>query len=573
MMHITSLHSKMLRTSVLLCLFTAVIWCSAAPNPSEEWWRDSFIYQIYPLSFKDSNGDGVGDLNGITSKLEHIADIGASALWLSPIYVSPMVDFGYDITNFTDIDPVFGNLADFSKLVTKAKSLGLKVLLDFVPNHSSDKCSWFTKSIQKIKPYDEYYIWKDAKIVNGTRQPPNNWLSAFQGSAWEWNDQRKQYYYHAFAAGQPDLNYRNSQLNEEMKNALRFWLNRGVDGFRIDTIPNLIEDSRFLDEPKIPNTGLPDTDSGTLEHIYTYNQNETYDILKTWRAVLDSYNGTKKMFLTEAYTTLAYQMRYYEYGSNIPFNFMFMGELNNRSSAVQFKRTIDRYLDAIPAGQSANWVTGNHDQGRVASRFGLKRADQLSMMAAVLPGVGIIYNGDEIGMVNRPMSYKETLDPAGCNAGPSRYNTTSRDPQRTPFQWDSTTSAGFSTNTKTWLPINPNYKTLNLAAEKLASVSHYSIFKKLVTLKKLPVISKGTTQIILVGYNVFGVVRRQAGQSPVVLLINFNDVSTLADAASWMNVPDQMKVYVSSIGSNIQIGATVNTNRIILPAAASVILV
>ncbi|XP_044018106.1 alpha-glucosidase-like [Aphidius gifuensis] len=562
----------MLHAQTFLFLIGGIILCSAEEKTSTEWWRNNFIYQIYPLSFKDSTGDGVGDLNGITSKLEHIADIGASALWISPIYVSPMVDFGYDITNFTDIDPVFGNLDDFSKLVTKAKSLGLKVLLDFVPNHSSDKCSWFTKSIQKIKPYDEYYIWKDAKIVNGTRQPPNNWLGAFQGSAWEWNEQRQQYYYHAFAVGQPDLNYRNPQLNEEMKNVLRFWLNRGVDGFRVDAIHYLIEDSRFLDEPKIANTGLPDTDAGTLEHIYTCNQKTTYDIVKTWRDVLDASPGPKKVFLTEAYTSIDYLMEYYKYGSNLPMNFMFMEDLRANSTALEFKYKIDRYLNRIPNGQSANWVVGNHDKFRVATRFGPKRADQLTMIATILPGVAIIYNGDEIGMENNIISWEETVDPAGCNAGPERYNTTSRDPARTPFQWDDTVSAGFSTNTKTWLPIHPNYKTLNLAAQKLAPASHYKVLKKLSALKKYPAVKDGSTEIIVVGYNVLGIVRRLPGKSHVVLLINFNDSMTVVDAASWMNIPDKMNVYTASVHSNIQVGESINTNEINLPPAASVIL-
>ncbi|XP_034948196.1 alpha-glucosidase-like [Chelonus insularis] len=567
----------MLRTSVFLCLILQVLGKYLAfPDTqaaTDEWWRNTFVYQIYPRSFKDSNGDGVGDLIGITNKLEHLADLNISALWLSPIYTSPMVDFGYDIANFTDIDPTFGTLSDFTKLVSKAKSLGLKVVLDFVPNHSSDKHVWFQKSVQRIKPYDEYYVWKDAKIINGTRHPPNNWLSIFQGSAWQWNEQRKQYYLHQFAVGQPDLNYRSAALNEEMKNVLRFWLNRGVDGFRIDTIPNLVEDARFLDEPKIPNTGLPDTDPGTLRHIYTADQNETYDVLKSWRAVLDATGGSKKIFLTEAYTSMNYLMKYYQYGSNVPFNFMYIATLNNRSSALDFKFTMDQYLNNIPPGFSANWVVGNHDNHRVAWRFGEKRADQLTMIASVMPGIGVLYNGDEIGMIDRPMSWKETVDPAGCNAGPSRYNITSRDPARTPFQWDSTTSAGFSTSNKTWLPVHSNYKTLNLAAQKMDALSHYSVTKKLIALKRNPVVQNGSTQIILVGENVLGVVRRLPGLSPVVLLINFSDKPSTVDAAAWMNIPEKLNVYAGSVGSNIKPNTVMSTHPITLPGAASVVLV
>ncbi|KAK0076141.1 hypothetical protein PV325_005818 [Microctonus aethiopoides] len=564
----------MLREITLLCALIGPLTVIGQSNVSSvEWWRDTFIYQIYPRSFKDSNGDGVGDLNGITSKLEHLADIKVSALWISPIYVSPMADFGYDIANFTNVDPIFGTLDDFTKLTTKAKSLGLRVLLDFVPNHSSDKHPWFLNSIQKIKPYDDYYIWKDGKMVNGTRQPPNNWLSAFQGSAWEWNSQRKQYYLHQFAAGQPDLNYHNKMLQEEMKNALTFWLDLGVDGFRIDAATHLIEDSRYLDEPVLPNTGLPPGDPGTLNHIYTQNQPELYDIIKSWRDLVDAHGGEKKIILTEAYTSLENTMKYFKYGSNAPMNFMFIGEVTNKSTSVDVKRTIDRWMNNIPEGNYiANWVVGNHDNHRAASRFGIKRADQLSMLAAVLPGIGIIYNGDEIGMEDLDLTYAQTVDPAGCNAGPDRYYLYSRDPERTPFQWDNTLSAGFSTNNKTWLPVNPNYKTLNLAMQKTSNVSHYAIFKKLVELKSQPIMKLGTTQLILVGNNVLGVVRRLSGVNPVVLLINFSNSPLVIDAASWMNVPEQLTVYVASVGSQIMPGQRRNLNDLYLPGAASVVL-
>ncbi|XP_053594543.1 alpha-glucosidase-like [Microplitis demolitor] len=547
---------------------------SVAQNATgkDEWWRDTFIYQVYPRSFKDSNGDGVGDLNGITSKLEHLVDLGVSTVWLSPIYASPMVDFGYDISNFTAIDPIFGTIDDFKRLTTRAKALKLKVVLDFVPNHSSDKHPWFLKSVQRIKPFDEYYIWKDAKMVNGTRKPPNNWLSEFQGSAWQWNDQRKQYYYHEFTVGQPDLNYRSTALQEEMKNVFRFWLNLGVDGFRVDAINFLVEDSRFLDEPKIPNTGFQDTDPRTLRHIYTSDQNETYDIVASWRKLVDSTNGTRKIILTEAYTTLPYAMKYYQFGSNIPFNFIFLRNITSVSKPVDYKRAIDRYLNSIPAGYVANWVTGNHDNSRVASRFGPHRADQITMIAAILPGVGIIYNGDEIGMIDRPMSWNETIDPAGCNAGPSRYNLTSRDPARTPFQWDSSINAGFSTGKKTWLPVHSNYKTLNLQAEKTTQKSSYAITKRLISLKQNPVVQRGTTQVTAIYDAFLGIARRLPNQSPVVLIVNLYNHSMHYDVATFMNIPKQMTVYVANAAANLSIGAKINTSFLQLPGNASVIL-
>lgn len=518
-------------------------------------------------------------MNGITSKLEHIADIGADALWLSPIYTSPQVDFGYDIANFTDIDPVYGTLSDFDKLVAKAKSLGLKVILDFVPNHSSHEHPWFVKSTQRIKPYDEYYIWRDAKVINGTRHPPNNWLSVFQGSAWEWNEKRGQYYLHQFAAGQPDLNYRSAALDQEMKNVLSFWINRGVEGFRIDAINHMFEDPRFLDEPTLNRPDLPNDDYDTLNHIYTKNLNETYVVLSTWRALLNEHskkiNGAIKMILTEAYTDFDLTIKYYRSGSTAPFNFMYIADLNNGSSALDFKRLTDRWMNHMPSPRSVyvpNWVVGNHDNHRVASRYGVKREDQLNMMATILPGISVVYNGDEIGMVDRWFTYEETLDPAGCQAGPDRYYLKSRDPERTPFQWDNSTSAGFSSSEETWLPVNENYETLNLAVQKVAKVSHYKVFKALSALKRKAIIAKGSLEVILVTEDILGIVRRLEGKV-VVLLVNFADVDISVDASTWLNVPEKLKVYVASVRSGVPNGSVVDLTNYTLPGAASIVLV
>jgi len=415
----------MLRSCILVTTLAVLAGSNSIQKAGKDWYKNSLVYQIYPRSFKDSNGDGIGDLNGITSKLEHIAGIGVDAIWLSPIFKSPQKDFGYDISNFTDINEEYGTLGDFDKLVAKAKTLGIKVILDFVPNHSSDEHEWFNKSANRIKPYDEYYVWHDGRNVNGTKQPPNNWLSSFGGSAWKFHEDRKQFYLHQFVEGRPDLNYRSAALREEMKNVLTFWMNRGVEGFRIDAINHMYEHPDFLDEPLSNIPGLPVDDYDTLNHIYTKNLPETYDVLKTWRELMDNHSKTAdtKMILTEAYADFNLTILYYLSGSTVPFNFMFISDLNNKSSATDFKQYIDRWMDNVPDGTEyvANWVVGNHDNHRAASRFGEKRADQLSMLAIVLPGVSVIYNGDEIGMVDRNFTYKETKDPAGCQAGPDRY--------------------------------------------------------------------------------------------------------------------------------------------------------
>ncbi|XP_023248157.1 maltase 1-like [Copidosoma floridanum] len=540
-----------------------------------DWWKTSVIYQIYPRSFKDSNGDGIGDLNGITEKLEHIKDAGADALWLSPIYSSPQKDFGYDISNFTDIAEEYGTLDHFDQLVAKAKKLGVKVLLDFVPNHSSDEHEWFKKSVKRIKPYDEYFVWRDGKIgPKGERLPPNNWLSVFGKSAWEWNEERKQYFYHAFVVGQPDLNYRNPKLRQEMEDVLTFWMKRGVDGFRVDAVNHMFEVANLRDEPR-SGKAVPVDDYDFLDHTYTRDLNETYGVVASWQKLLDNFVAQHKtdgkLMILEAYTSIPKSMQFYSVGAN-PFNFMFIADLNQNSKAIDFKRKIDDWLNAIPEGKVSNWVVGNHDNHRVATRYGEKREDQLTLLSAILPGITVVYNGDEIGMVDRPFTYAETVDPAGCNAGPDRYHLKSRDPERTPYQWDATTSAGFSTSTKTWLPVHDNYKTLNLAAQKKDAVSHYKLFQATTKLKKTPVIQKGRTEVLLAGENVLAVVRRLSGQGTVTLLINFSDKPVKVDAKGWLNIPMKAQIYAASVKSGLKAGAQVKVDDVTLPGAASVIL-
>lgn len=538
------------------------------------WYKNALVYQIYPRSFQDSNGDGIGDLNGITARIDHIADIGAQALWLSPIYKSPQVDFGYDISNFTDVDPDYGTLADFDRLVRRAKTLGLKVILDFVPNHSSHEHPWFKKSVQRIKPYDEYYVWRDARIVNGTRQPPNNWLSVFWGSAWEWNDVRQQYYLHQFAAGQPDLNYRSAALDQEMKNVLTFWMDRGVDGFRIDAINHMFEDKRLLDEPSANRTDLSKDDYESLVHVYTRDQNETYDVLRSWRNLMDEHsnrtNSDPRMILTEAYTEFNLTVKYYKSGSTVPFNFMFITDLNNQSTASDFKQLIDRWVGNVPNGSVTNWVSGNHDNHRVASRFGRQRADEILMLTLTLPGIGVVYNGDEIGMEDRPFTYEETVDPAGCNAGPAKYYLKSRDPERTPYQWDNSTSAGFSDRNKTWLPVNDNYRSLNLAAQKKEYYSHYVAFKSMSYLKKQPVIANGSLEVDVIDGKVLSV-KRKLGNDTVIVMVNFSK-NPVTINMSTLHPPADLVVYANNvIGSGLSHGNWIYPTSMTIPGSNSAI--
>jgi alpha-glucosidase len=338
---------------------------------AKDWWETAAFYQIYPRSFQDSDGDGIGDLNGITQRLTYLKDLGITAFWLSPIFKSPMKDFGYDISDFYSIHPEYGTMADFEKLVKTAKELGLKVILDFVPNHSSDENEWFKKSVKREAGFEDYYLWHPGKPNSANESNPlvpSNWLSAFKYSAWQWNDERKEYYYHAFAVQQPDLNYRNPEVLNEMKNTLIFWLDKGIDGFRIDAVPNVFEiqpDStgNYIDEPLSGTT--EDSDSYKyLSHIYTTDQKETTDLVYQWRALMDEYQnqhgGETRVIMTEIYSKINFVMEYYgnetHEGAHMPFNFQFILNLNKESNADDYKRLSDLWMTNMPKGRTPNWV-------------------------------------------------------------------------------------------------------------------------------------------------------------------------------------------------------------------------
>ncbi|XP_032685973.1 alpha-glucosidase-like [Odontomachus brunneus] len=536
----------------------------------EKWWQSMSLYQIYPRSFKDSDGDGVGDVNGIESKLPHLVASGVEAFWLSPIYPSPMVDFGYDISDFTDVDPIYGTMADFEALTKTAHEHSLKVIMDFVPNHSSDQHEWFQKSLRGIEPYTDYYVWHKGKVLaNGTVTVPNNWVSVFGGPAWTWHEARQAYYFHQFAPQQPDLNFNNEEVVTAMQDVVRFWLDKGVDGFRVDAVPHLCEHPDFPDEPL---TGNPNpNDYGYTEKIYTKDQPRTYEMVRGWRAVLDEYSGDRVMMI-EAYANMTMTMKYYQYGAHFPFNFGLVTDTNRDSTATDFKTLIDRWMQNMPAGATANWVAGNHDKSRLVSRYGEQRAQAVTMMTLLLPGVGVTYNGEEIGMEDTWISWEDTKDPQGCNAGKDHYQTASRDPVRTPFQWDDTTSAGFSTNPKTWLPVNENYKTVNLAIENERNNSQYALYQAVSALRKWPAIKQGNLTTKLLQDDVFGFAREVAGERSIYVVINFADQEQNVDLSALVDSSKRLKVYYATTNAHSLIGNPVDDVRASqIPASAAVI--
>ncbi|XP_024888279.1 alpha-glucosidase-like [Temnothorax curvispinosus] len=537
---------------------------------SPEWWQSMSLYQIYPRSFKDSDGDGIGDLKGIMSKLEHFTESNVDAFWLSPIYPSPMVDFGYDISDFVNIDETFGTMKDFEALTKAVHNASMKIIMDFVPNHSSDQHEWFQKSLQSIEPYTDYYVWHKGKVLpNGTVTVPNNWVSVFRGSAWTWREERQAYYLHQFTPEQPDLNFENENVVNAMKDVMRFWLDKGVDGFRVDAIPHLCEDVRFLDEPL---TGNPNPeDYGYTHKIYTKDLPRTYEIVKGWREVTDEYS--ERVMMMEAYANMTMTMKYYVYGAHFPFNFGFVAETNQDSKATDFKRLIDRWMVNMPVLRgTANWVAGNHDKSRLVSRYGRQRAEAITMITLLLPGVGVTYNGEEIGMEDTWISWEDTKDPQGCNAGRDGYEKASRDPARTPFQWDDTTSAGFSTNPKTWLPVNKNYVTLNLAAQKKQNNSYYALYKAVSALRKWPAVKRGTLTTKLLGDDVLAFTRKADEEQSVYVVVNFANEEKIVDLSTLVHVSNQLNVYYATTNAHHLIGNIIKDVRTLkIPASGAVI--
>ena len=440
------------------------------------WWQKGIIYQVYPRSFQDSNDDGVGDLQGIQSRLDHLSWLGIDALWISPIYPSPMADFGYDISDYCGIHPLFGAMDDFDQLLLEVHRRDMKLILDLVPNHSSDKHPWFEESrSSRNNPKRDWYIWKDAKLDGG---PPNNWLSMFGGSAWEWDEGTQQYYYHAFLKEQPDLNWRNPDLQEAMFNNMRFWLDKGVDGFRVDVMWHMIKDEKFRDNPPNPDYKPHQATYEQLAPVYSTDQPEVHEVVRKMRAVMDEYDD--RLMIGEIYLPVQRLVMYYgqnNEGSHLPFNFLL---LSLPWEAPKIFSVVAEYEAALPEGGWPNWVLGNHDQPRIISRIGLAQAKIAAMLLLTLRGTPTIYYGEEIGMSDVAIPPEEIRDPQGLNMPGLNL---SRDHSRTPMQWNNSTQAGFS-NVEPWLRLPYSYPRINVEAQKLDAFSILNFYKSLIDIRR-----------------------------------------------------------------------------------------
>jgi alpha-glucosidase len=434
------------------------------PGVAEPWWKDAVIYEIYPRSFQDSNGDGVGDLNGITSRLDYLQGLGVNAIWLTPIYPSPQVDFGYDISDYTAIDPVYGTLADFDRLVAEAKRRGMRVIMDLVLNHTSDRHPWFVESASsRTNPKRDWYIWRDGKPgVDGKLSPPNNWVNRIEQSSWQLDAKTGQFYYHYYAVEQPDLNWRNPAVEKAMFDAARFWWRRGVAGFRLDAINTLFEDPGLRDAPPVPGTN--EYGEPGLSMIYQRNLPETHGVLRDLRRVSDEY--PERVLIGEIYTQSTAELAAW-YGAahdelQLPMDTN-VGFLNKLDAGL-FRRRLQE-AEALGAGNEPLLVFDNHDRPRSWDRYGDGVHDQAiaKMLAAVLlasRSTSLIYQGEELGMETvTPTRREDVRDPRGLAGWPKEKG---RDGERTPMQWDAGKNAGFSVAEKTWLPVEGDSAVKNV---------------------------------------------------------------------------------------------------------------
>ena len=452
---------------VLGCVFLSLWFLIACAQNSNkgvdpehpEWWQHAVFYEIYPRSFADSNNDGVGDLKGITSKLDYLKDLGVDAIWISPCFPSPQVDFGYDVSDYENIDPMYGSMTDFDMLSREAKKRGIHIILDFVVNHSSDQHKWFLDSkSSRTSEHRDWYIWRDGK---GPGQPPNNWNSDFGGSAWQFDPTTNQYYYHYFYTQQPDLNWRNPAVKDAMFDVTRWWYKRGVSGFRLDAVDTLFEDPNLHDNPVTG--GINPYGDPYEEKKYTTKLPEVHEALRGLRKVTDEYNG---VLIGETWTAnIAELNKYYGESNNelqLPMDFLFTTV--NRLSPAEFRKQI------AAVNSASGWPTfviSNHDIVRSYDRYGDgQHNDQIAKLMAglylTLRGTPILYYGEEIGMKTTPPTRKEDVkDPIGRTGWPKEKG---RDGERTPMQWDESANAGFSTAAP-WLPVPPTAKTHNVADE------------------------------------------------------------------------------------------------------------
>jgi len=507
----------LLLAAVCLVAATCVSQKTGVDAEGHAWWQHAVFYEIYPRSFADSNNDGFGDLNGITSKLDYLKSLGVDAIWITPCFPSPQVDFGYDVSDYENIDPKYGNLADFERLSDQAKKRGIRIILDFVINHTSDKHKWFLESrSSRDNPKRDWYIWRDGK---GPNEPPNNWMSTFGGPAWTFDPTTSQYYYHYFYPEQPDLNWRNPAVEKAMFDVTRWWYQRGVAGFRLDAVDTLFEDPALHDNPLKP--GVNKYGDPNEDNIYNTKFPEVHEILKRLRAVADEYNA---VLIGETWTKDINELRQYygERGNELQMPM----DLQLTEIKKPTAQALREHISAVDsAGGWPVYVISNHDIIRPYTRYGDGvHNDQIAkMMAALyltLRGTPIMYYGEEIGMENNdPKNKEDVKDPIGKLGWPKEKG---RDGERTPMQWNAGKNAGFS-SVNPWLPVPASYSTYNVATEQKDPESILSWYKALLKLRHTdPALLDGKwVPVNESDPNVLAYLRQYKGQT-VLVALNFS---------------------------------------------------
>ncbi len=510
------------------------------------WWQKGIIYQIYPRSYQDSNRDGIGDLPGILQRLDYVQRLNVDAIWLSPIFPSPMHDFGYDISDYRGIHPIFGTMANFDRLLAETHRRGLKLILDLVPNHTSNEHPWFLESrSSRDNPKRDWYMWADPAPGGG---PPNNWLSFFGGPAWTFDKTTGQYYLHQFITQQPELNYRNSEVVRAIQNVMRFWLDKGVDGFRVDVLWLLVKDEQLRDEPLDP-TWDGELPFRRLNHIYTQNFPGIHDVVRQLRAVMDEYED--RVMIGEIYLANEYLVEYYGQNGDevhLPFNFQLIGMPWH---APAIRQAVEAYEALLPSGGWPNWVLGNHDKFRVATRVGPAQARVANMLLLTLRGTPTTYYGEEIGLENVPIPFELMQDPPALNQ-PEIADVVGRDSVRTPMQWDNSSNAGFTAAGVTpWLPLAEDYPQRNVARQEQEPTSMLKFYRALTSLRRAePALSVGDyTSVPLeeAVTDVFAYVRTAPGADRFLVVLNFG--------------PDTPTVNLSHVAARAEVAVATDMSR------------
>lgn len=527
------------------------------------WWKHGVIYQIYPRSFNDSDGDGIGDIPGIIEKLDYLADLGIDGIWLSPINLSPMFDFGYDISDYRSIDPAFGTIDDFKKLIAEAHRRNIHIIMDLVINHSSHLHPWFIESrSDRESPKRDWYIWHE-----GTEgKYPNNWMAAFGGHAWEWDRHTEQYYLHLFLKEQPDLNWRNPELKKAVFQDIRFWLDLGVDGFRLDVINYIVKDREFRSNPYWIHKTNPRRHD-MQRHDYDRNRPETHEILRELRKLMDEYGETMTVGeiypnegIMEPETSASYLGNGHD-ELHLAFDF---SPVYTKFKAGDFKNILSRWYDTIPAEGWPCHVLSNHDQSRSMSRLAkgsIEKAKLLNALLLTQRGTPFLYYGEEIGMTDGKVPRKEIVDPVGKKYWPFHPG---RDPERTPMQWDDSPGAGFTTG-NSWLPIPRTHRDINAAGQTGKNGSLLEFTRSLITLRKTSeAMQRGSWQLLESHKDILAYIRGGKKEAFTVIL-NFSKKPVLLDI-------ENQKEWMVTLGTHRAEGSSLQEDTVTLQPFEALIL-